>query len=182
MTAGGLARPRIVGDPTWRDGPWFTAWLPSSGPRPSSRSEAAVPGALRASQPVCRDASGCLVTARESHRILSANSPGASKVADSVYRNHASCPKFRPNDHQHEFANSIESAGEPHPDRNRHVLDAVRRMSPAEGFELMVKAGLMTAAEAEAAASRPPPAGKARPKSRTPRPAPAKKPAKVREA
>ena len=76
-------------------------------------------------------------------------------------------------------------------DKNRDVpmsvkmeraLAAVKRMSRVEHLQLLVRAGLMTAAEAEDAASRPPPAAKPRPKSRTPRPAPAKKPAKPRGA
>ncbi len=62
------------------------------------------------------------------------------------------------------------------------VLAAVKRMSYPERLQLLVTAGLMTAAEAEEAANRPPPAAKARPKSRTPRPASAKKPARPRGA
>jgi hypothetical protein len=66
--------------------------------------------------------------------------------------------------------------------RAQRVLDAVKRMTYAEHLQLLVRAGLMTAAEAEDTASRPPPAKKPRPKSRTTRPAPAKKPAKPRGA
>jgi hypothetical protein len=62
------------------------------------------------------------------------------------------------------------------------VLAAVKRKTFVERLQLLVRAGLMTAAEAEDAASRPPPAKKPRPKSRTTRPAPAKKPAKPRGA
>ena len=64
------------------------------------------------------------------------------------------------------------------------ALAAVKRMSRVEYLQLLVRAGLMTAAEAEEAASRPPPAAKARPKSQTRRPAPAKakKPARPRGA
>jgi hypothetical protein len=62
------------------------------------------------------------------------------------------------------------------------ALAAVKRMTYVERLQLLVRAGLMTAAEAEDAASRPPPAKKPRPKSRTTRPAPAKKPAKPRGA
>jgi hypothetical protein len=66
--------------------------------------------------------------------------------------------------------------------RAQRVLDAVKRMSRVEHLQLLVSAGLMTAAEAEDAASRPPPAEKPRPRSRTPRPDRAKKPAKPRGA
>jgi len=50
--------------------------------------------------------------------------------------------------------------------RMRRVLAAVKRMPAAEGFQLLVKAGLMTEAEAQEAASRQSSAKNGRPKSK----------------
>ncbi len=64
----------------------------------------------------------------------------------------------------------------------QRALDAFKRMNPAEAYQIMVKAGLMTPAEAEEATRRANSGEKVPRKSRTPRPSPAKKSAKSRRA
>jgi hypothetical protein len=51
--------------------------------------------------------------------------------------------------------------------RMKRVLAAIKRMSPAESFQLFVRAGLMSEAEAEAAAARHSSANKVARKTRS---------------
>jgi hypothetical protein len=65
--------------------------------------------------------------------------------------------------------------------RMRRVLAAVRRMPAADRLQILVKAGLMTAAEAQQAVGRLTPVKRARRKARTRPTAPAKKAVKPRK-
>ena len=66
--------------------------------------------------------------------------------------------------------------------RMRRVLAAVRRMPTADRLQILVKAGLMTAAEAQHAIDRRTPVKKARRNARACPTAPAKKAAKPHQS